>query len=279
MGRGWSAIVAAATRRLDAAGVASPRVDAELLAAHVAGVERGRLIVAEPPGPEQIDEYESVVARRERREPLQHILGIVAFRRVELAVGPGVFVPRPETELVVEALLAGVSDVPDPVIVDLCSGTGAIALSIATERPDATVFAVERDPGAWHWMTRNLAGSSVRAVDADAVDPTTLSEWDGRCAAVISNPPYVPSSVAVSTEVETDPAIAVFGGDDGLSVIRPLVDRIFALLAPGGVTAIEHDDTHEVVVPDLLRAKGFTQVRPHRDLAGKPRFTMAVKPT
>ncbi|HZE39198.1 MAG TPA: peptide chain release factor N(5)-glutamine methyltransferase [Stackebrandtia sp.] len=278
MGEDWRGLLAAATRALTEAGVSSPRVDAELLAAHVADVPRGRLPIADDPSVEEADAFRRLVTRRATREPLQYIVGTAPFWRGELAVGPGVFVPRFETELLVEWALEALRPLAEPVVADLCSGSGAIARAVAAERPDATVYAVERYPRALEWLRRNTHGTSVIVVDGDATDPATLSDLDGACHAVLSNPPYVPRRTAVEPEVDADPDTAVYGGDDGLDVIRPLIDRAAALARGGGVVAIEHDDTHGEAVPALLRERGFTAAVDHRDLSGRPRFSTARRP-
>ncbi|MEJ3749648.1 peptide chain release factor N(5)-glutamine methyltransferase [Actinomycetes bacterium KLBMP 9797] len=267
--------VRSATVALADAGLPSARVDAELLAAHVLGVSRGRLALADGLTAPQREAYRDLVDRRAAGEPLQHLVGTAPFRRLEVAVGPGVFVPRPETELLAGWGLevAGAS----PTVVDLCSGSGAIALAVAQEVPDATVYAVERSPAALSWLRRNADGTRVRVVAGDVTDPAVLAELDGRVDLVLCNPPYVPAAVAVPADVARhDPAEAVFAGADGLSVIRPVVARAAALLRGGGWFGVEHDDTHGEVVPALLRADGrFADVADHRDLAGRPRFATA----
>ncbi len=267
---GWRELLADAARDLAQADVASPRNDAEWIAVAASGVPRSRLIIADEPDLVVRERFAAMVARRAQREPLQHIVGTAPFWRRELAVGPGVFVPRPETELLVEWALRELVDRNDPVVVDLCAGSGAIGTAVVTERADAVVYAVEADETAATWLRRNLRDGTV--VVADATAPTTLSHLDGAVDLVVSNPPYVPTGVEVPAEVHADPPMAVFGGGDGMDVIRPLVTRIATLLAPGGVTAIEHDDTHGETVPQLLREAGFEDVAAHRDLAGRPRF-------
>jgi release factor glutamine methyltransferase len=271
-----SPVVAAATAELAAAGVASPRVDAELLAAHVLEVSRGRLALIDTLRPDQLRRYTTLVTERARRIPLQHLLGSAAFRHLELAVGDGVFVPRPETEL-----LAGWGierTAPGAVVVDLCSGTGAIALAVADESPAARVIAVERSPVALDYLRRNaIAFPSVEVVEGDVTDPGLLFAEAGRVDVVLCNPPYVPDGTAVPPEVaEHDPVEAVFGGADGLSIIRPVIGLAAALLRPGGVVGIEHDDVHGEAVPALLRADGrFDEVTAHEDFTGRPRFATA----
>ncbi|PZG21074.1 peptide chain release factor N(5)-glutamine methyltransferase [Micromonospora craterilacus] len=286
-------MVARAARGLADAGVASARAEAELLAAYVLQVPRGRLALADGFTDGQLDRYQALVARRSRREPLQHLTGSAGFRHLELAVGPGVFVPRPETELLagwgveqaraVERNPAG--DRAEPLVVDLCSGSGAIALSVAQEVPAARVVAVERSPAALSWLRRNAAARvaagdrPIEVVEADVTDPDLLAELTGRVDVLLCNPPYVPQAVAVPPEVAGhDPAEAVFGGADGLAVLRPVVDRAATLLRPGGVLGVEHDDTHGTVVPRLLAADGrYAAIAEHHDLAGRPRFATASR--
>ncbi len=271
-----------AERVLAAAGVASPRVDAELLAAHALGVPRGRLVAAPPLTPAAIDDYRRLVARRAAREPLQHLLGTAVLGPVTVAVGPGVFVPRPETELLLEWGLAAVADVASPLVVDLCTGSAALALAVAASRPDATVHAVEADPGALSWARRNVAGHAagggtpVVLHAADVRHADLLPGLSGRVDLVVCNPPYVPDGTPVPPEVDRDPPGAVFGGPDGLDVVRAVIATAASLLRPGAGLAIEHDDTHGAAVPALLRScPALTGVAGHRDLAGRPRYATA----
>jgi release factor glutamine methyltransferase len=271
-----------AERVLAAAGVASPRVDAEVLAAHVVGVERGRLMMAPLVDPPVIEEYRRLVARRAAREPLQHLLGSAVLGPVAVAVGPGVFTPRPETELLLEWGLKAVAGVASPLVVDLCTGSGALALAVAAARPDATVHAVEADPGALSWARRNIAahagsGAPVTLHAADVRWPDLLPELESRVDLVLCNPPYVPDGTQVPPEVSGwDPPDAVFGGPDGLEIIQAVVAASAALLRHDGWLAIEHDDTHGEAVPALLRRRRvLTDVEEHLDLNGRPRYVTA----
>jgi release factor glutamine methyltransferase len=268
-------LLAKATSDLAAAGVATPRVDAELLAAAVLGVHRGRLMLIDRIRTAEAERLVTLIARRARRIPLQHLIGTAAFRHRELAVGDGVFVPRPETELLAGWGIDHVA--PGATVVDLCSGSGAIALSVADEARPGRVIAVERSPAALAWLRRNAAGTPVEVVSGDVTDPGLLAGLDGTVDLVLCNPPYVPEGTAVPPEVaDHDPAEAVFGGADGLAVIRPVIALAARLLRPGGMAGIEHDDVHAAAVPDLLRADGrFTAVEEHADLAGRPRFATA----
>ncbi|MGK5742501.1 peptide chain release factor N(5)-glutamine methyltransferase [Micromonospora sp. URMC 103] len=280
-----SAAVARAARVLGDAGVGAARTEAELLAAYVLGVPRGRLALADGFDGDQLATFDALVARRAHREPLQHLMGSAAFRRLELAVGPGVFVPRPETELLAGWGIEQGRGRDAPLVVDLCSGSGAIALAVAQELPSARVVAVERSPDALRWLRRNAAARAaagdrpVEVVEADVTAPELLEDLVGRVDVLLCNPPYVPADTVVAPEVAGyDPAEAVFGGVDGLAVIRPVVTRAAALLRPGGAFGVEHDDTHAADVPALLVADGrFTAVTAHRDLTGRPRFATASR--
>ncbi|GAB3644789.1 N5-glutamine methyltransferase family protein [Glycomyces tarimensis] len=266
----WTEAVADAAARLAKAGVDSPRVDAELLAAHVSGLRRGRLLTADAPTVAELTEFDDLVGRRCEREPLQHLTGSAAFRYGELAVGPGVFVPRPETELLVDWALEHLPK--GGTVIDACSGSGAVAHAIATERPDSRVWAVEIDPDAFEWLESNLRGTGATPVLADAVASGTLAELDGQADLVVANPPYVPMDIEVAPEVDFDPSGAVYADEAGLAVIQPLALRAARWLQPGGWYGFEHDDTHGRAAPEILSVSGFTEVADHNDLAGRARF-------
>jgi release factor glutamine methyltransferase len=276
-------LIADAARRLAEAGVESPRVDAELLLAHVLDVPRTRLITLDDVGDDQIARFAALLDQRADRVPLQHLTGRAAFRHLELAVGPGVFVPRPETELLAGWVLEQVAGLAEPVVVDLGAGSGALALSIAHEHPSARVTAVERDPGAIEWTRHNAAARAaagdppVAVVAGDMTDPQLLRELDGSVDVVVSNPPYVPDGARVPREVaDHDPPLALWGGPDGLDVVRGLLRTALRLLQPGGALGIEHADQQGGALPALVRAAGgWVDVIDHRDLAGRPRFTTA----
>ena len=269
---------------LAAAGVESPRWDAEQLAAHVLGVSRTSLPVVPNLDAAQQQAFAELVVRRAAREPLQHIVGAVGFRYVELAVGPGVFVPRPETEDVAGAAVdAARLSGGQPLVVDLCSGSGAIALSVAHEVPTSVVHAVEVDDGALAWLRRN-AEARERAGDrpltihhADVVD--ALPELDGTVDVVVSNPPYVPLDELASVQPEVrdhDPVRALVAGPDGLDVIRQVERTAARLLKPGGRVVVEHSDRQGETAPAVF-GEGWSDVRDHRDLAGRPRYVTATK--
>jgi release factor glutamine methyltransferase len=269
--------LADATARLRDAGVDSARVDAELLLAHCLGVERTRLSTVDDVDDAAQRDFLAMVERRAAREPLQHICGCASFRYLDVAVGPGVFVPRPETELLVDAVLPALATVAAPVVVDLCAGSGVLALSIAREVPGATVHAVELQDAALAWLRRN-AGTEIAVVAGDVTDPSLLAHLHGRVDAVVSNPPYVPLGTDVEPEVRADPAQAVFAGADGLTLMPAVIARAAALLRPGGVVAVEHDATHGEAVPRMLRQSDlWRDVADHRDLAGLARYATAVR--
>ena len=209
--------------------------------------------------------------------PLQHLLGSAAFRYLELAVGPGVFVPRPETEVVVDwAVHWTVHHAPPhPLAVDLCTGSGAIALSLAHEVPGATVHAVEADPLALKWARRNDPEQKVTFHLGPVAD--CLPELSGTVDLVVSNPPYLPEGSPVDRETaEHDPALALWGGPDGLDVVRQVEVAARRLLKPGGLLVVEHDVTHGEAAPALLReAGGWDEIADHDDLTGRPRFVTA----
>jgi release factor glutamine methyltransferase len=273
MSRSLAAAVAAATARLDAAGVPSPRHDAEVLAAHALGVDRRDLWRHDAPGAD----FEGYVGRRAAREPLQHITGVAWFRHLTLQVGAGVFVPRPETEVVVDAVLAAVRGIARPRVVDLGTGSGAIALAVATEVPGSEVHAVELDPAAHAWAARNCEGSGVDLRLGDLA--TAFPELDGTVDVVVSNPPYIPVDAVIrDPEVAShDPAVALWSGADGLDAMR-VVERVAArLLRPGGVVVAEHSDLQGLSTPTVFDRTGRWQdVADHRDLAGRDRYVTAV---
>ena len=259
-------MIAEAIVLLRASGVPSPDHDARALARFAE---------------ESQADFDDLVRRRAERVPLQHLLGTAGFRYLELQVGPGVFVPRPETEVVVDAVLAEIKGVQAPLVVDLCAGPGTIGLSVAHEHPTAVVHLVERDPEAFVWLQRNRPEASPRVHLhlADAAD--ALPGLDGTVDVVASNPPYVAEHerAMVDPEVrEHDPEIALFAGDDGLDVIRIVEVSAQRLLRPGGLVVIEHSDRQGESVPALLRERGWVAVADHDDLTGRPRFTTGRRP-
>jgi release factor glutamine methyltransferase len=279
--------IALAAARLAEAGVESPRTDAELIAAHLHGVPRGQLHLV--PDARFDPRFWDDVARREAREPLQHITGLAYFRYLDLAVGPGVFVPRQETEVMtgwaIDAL--GRMDAAQPVVADLGAGSGAIGLAIAQEVPGALVHAVEADPLAAQWIRRNIdrcaaaaphTAGRVRLHEADF--GRALPELDGAVDLVISNPPYIPVGASVPPEVgEYDPAAALWGGTDGLDAVRVIERTASRLLRPGGFVAVEHGAPQGAAVYWVFsEEQGWREPRNHQDLAGRDRFVTAVMP-
>jgi len=271
-------LLTVAVETLSSAGVPAARADAEQLLAAALGVPRTRLAAVETVDADTAVRFAELVTRRSAREPLQHLVGTVAFRYIEVAVGPGVFVPRPETELLVDAVLPVLRATPHPIAVDLCAGSGALALAVADEVPSATVYAVERAPSALHWLRRNCAGSKVRVISADVGDASLLPELTGRVDAVLANPPYVGTGEDVDPEVRHDPADALFAGPDGLAVLPAVVSTARRLLRSGGVSAVEHGDQQGRAITALLSGDdGWRQVVDHRDLADRPRYVTALR--
>jgi release factor glutamine methyltransferase len=304
-------LVREAAARLSAAGIQSARVDAELLAAHLLGVVRGELVAllargGSPSGPtlsgDRLSTWHRLVERRAAREPLQHLTGTAGFRRLELAVGPGVFVPRPETEGLVEAVLAelvkvGLAQVElaqvEPgwrggtaLVVDACSGSAAVALAVADEHPRARLVALELDPVALAWAARNIAaldaGARVELREGDvrgaADGDGALSDLVGLVDVVAANPPYIPDgAVPLDPEVaDHDPHQALFGGGaDGLDVPRAVVATAARLLRPGGLLLMEHADVQGVSTRALAREAGLDDVSTLVDLAGRDRVLSA----
>lgn len=274
-----------ATAALGQAGVPSARHDAEALAAHVLGLSRSQVVLAVLRGDdvELPEAFDDLVAERARRVPLQHLTGIAPFRDLELAVGPGVFVPRPETEVVAQAAVDEATRLVGagrrPVVVDLCTGSGAIAVAVAVEVPGATVHAVELCEQALAWAARNVAalapGVDLRI--GDAAD--AFGDLDGDVDVVVSNPPYVPpGAVPVDPEVrDHDPEIALYGlGADGLQVPRAVVATAARLLRPGGLLVVEHADVQQPsLLAALTSAGAWYGAAGHRDLTGRPRYVTA----
>ncbi|MGH3461924.1 MAG: peptide chain release factor N(5)-glutamine methyltransferase [Kribbellaceae bacterium] len=275
--------IAQASRRLERAGVPSPRYDAELLLARVLAVPRGRLGLAQTPTADQITAFDALITRRERREPLQHILGATGFRLVDVVVGPGVFVPRPETEELAGWAVGQLRRLRSPVAVDLCTGSGAIALALSTEVPSARVYAVELSATACDYARRNLTGSPAgRRVDLRCDDiADALGELDGTVDVVVANPPYIPTSAQATVEPEArdyDPPLALWSGPDGLDGARRVEAAAARLLRPGGRVGCEHADVqHETALEVFARSGRWVEVTDMPDLTGRPRFVTAVR--
>ena len=273
-----------ATDRLAAAGTGSPRVDAELLLAHLLAVPRSRLMLQPALTAGQATGYAELIGRRASGVPVQHLTGRAPYRQLELAVGPGVFIPRPETELIVELAADRLGRAGR--VADLGAGSGAIALAVAQEYPAAEVYAVEADPVALGWLRRNAAervaagDPAITVLAADLAADDLLAEVAGRFEVVLSNPPYVPESIRgeLAPEIGHDPERAVYAGPDGLALMPSLLRTAGRLLRPGGLLVIEHDASHGEALPALLRAAGcWREVADRPDLAGRPRFVHAVR--
>lgn len=274
-------VIEAAAATLAEAGIGSARIDAEYLAAHAAGVDRGRLAFVDPPA-DFYHRYYELVEARARRIPLQHLTGTAPFGPLLMHVGPGVFIPRPETESLLEwaiKTLERQSISGHPQVVDLCTGSGALAAALVQRWPEATVIAVDDSAEALSYARRNCAGTGVRLVEADVNVGGLLSELDGTLDLVVSNPPYIPEGADLEPEVcDHDPHHALFGGPDGMSVIPAVVRLAARWLRPGGLLAVEHDDTTSRQTAELITATGcFDEVVARTDLAGRPRFVTAVR--
>jgi len=272
-----------AVATLEAGGVESARTDAEILLSHVLGIPRALVALTGRPQPDQLAVFREMIDARASRVPLQHLTGRTGFRYVDLEVGPGVFVPRPETELLAGWAVDAARTVGEgPRVVDLCTGSGAIALSIVHEVPGAIVHAVELDEVALEWAARNLAGTGVDLRLGDAAD--AFADLDGTVDVVVANPPYIPLEAWESVALEArdhDPALALWSGADGLDAIRAIETTAWRLLKPGGVVGIEHADAQDEAAPAVFctaEGHGWRDVRDNVDLAGRPRFVTARKP-
>lgn len=265
-----------AAAQLAEAGIDSARFDAEQLAAHVAGTDRGRLALLEAPGDEFFGRFDDIVTARSQRVPLQHLLGTTAFGPEVLHVGPGVFIPRPETESILEWAMA-LSLPSRPLIVDVCTGSGALAVALARHRPSARVIGIDDSDAALGYARRNAQGTAVELVHADVTAPGLRADLDGLVDLFVANPPYVPEDVVLEPEVmRHDPPHAVFGGPDGMAVIPAVVALAGRWLRPGGLFAVEHDDTTSALTAECIhRTRLFDDIVARDDLAGRPRFVTA----
>ncbi|WP_372490670.1 peptide chain release factor N(5)-glutamine methyltransferase [Rathayibacter rubneri] len=280
------ALLADAVSRLTRAHVPNADIDAELLLGHLLGLGRGelqaRLITGLSLDETTVDAFDRFVERRAAREPLQHITGVAPFRSIELAVGPGVFVPRPETEGVAQLAIDALRSVADssPLAVDLGTGSGALALALAHEVPHARVIGVENSVEAFIWARGNrdrLGLENARIVFADLAE--ALPDLDGTVSVVVSNPPYIPAA-AIPRDPEVrlyDPPAALYGGEDGLDVVRSLSVTARRLLRAGGVLVIEHGELQGAEIRELLTADGWRGATTQRDLTGRDRSTVAVR--
>ncbi|MFV0493883.1 peptide chain release factor N(5)-glutamine methyltransferase [Mycobacterium sp.] len=256
-------------------GIGSARSDAEQLAAHLSGTDRGHLAMLDPPGEEFFGRYRTAVAARARRVPLQHLIGTAAFGPVLLDVGPGVFIPRPETEAMLEWAVA--QPLPEhPVIVDACTGSGALAVALSRRWPAARVVGIDDSKTALAYARRNAAGR-VELVRADIGAPGLLPQLDAGVDLFVANPPYIPDGTALEPEVaQHDPHHALFGGPDGMAVVAAVIGTAVRWLRPGGLLAVEHDDTASARTVELISDTGYFEVVvPRRDLTGRQRFVTA----
>jgi release factor glutamine methyltransferase len=277
------ALISDGKAQIEAAGYSS--VDAEILFAHLLGLTRMELhnpIAFERALAEVTDEsaivdgYAELVKRRCNHEPVQYLTGSAGFRNLDLAVGPGVLVPRPETEGLVEEVLKHIANLPGPVsVIDLGAGSGAMAISIATEAPNTHVIAVEKSMEAIEWLKQNVAfyDESIRIVQGDVAEVL-----EGvKCDIVVANPPYVPDSQPLPKDVANfEPAVALFGGSDGLELPKRFISAAARLLKAGGLLAIEHTETQGEAIANLL-STDFQQIALHQDLTGRPRWTSAIR--
>lgn len=279
-------LVEHAAKRFEEAGIDSAIVDAELLAGHVLGLSRGgiqsEIIVGAEINDAQAEEITNLYARRLNREPLQHITGKAYFRNLELEVGRGVFIPRPETEFVAQLAIDALRIVPSdkPIAIDLGTGSGAIALALATEVPSAKIFAVEKSDDAISFTRRNFekyGNENATLIQGDLAE--AFSDLDGSASVVVSNPPYIPLAAA-PRDVEVrlhDPQLALYGGEDGMQVMHLVSASAKRLLHDGGTLVVEHADSQGEQVSQLLLADGWRQVRSHKDLTGRDRAVTAIK--
>lgn len=270
--------ISQATARLAESGVASAHSDARQLAEFVLGQ---KLYLLSQAPQDFFDRYEQVITRRAGREPLQLITGRMYFRYLELLSQPGVFIVRPETEVVAGAAIEAVSALAAPLVVDLCTGSGAIACALASEVPGCRVWAVELDSQAAALARTNAQKNhNVSVIEADATGPLTeLAEIEGQVDVVVTNPPYVPAGLIEDSETASyDPPLALFGGGvDGLELPLKLIKRAFSLLRVGGVLVMEHDPSQVEALVKAAKAAGFSQSGCHRDLTGRQRYLQAVK--
>ncbi|MEV8266582.1 peptide chain release factor N(5)-glutamine methyltransferase [Microbacterium sp. NPDC076911] len=276
-----------ASAALQRAGIADPDVDAELLAAFVLGSSRGGVQASAVRGDEfseeQVAHFDQLVARRLTREPLQHITGLAPFRHLELRVGPGVFVPRPETEMVAQLAIDALGAVaaPAPIAVDLGTGSGAIALAMATEVAHARVFAAENSVDAFLWTKENFERVDAENATLAFIDlARAFPELDGTVSVVASNPPYVPDD-AIPRDPEVrffDPEVALYGGADGLDVVRVLSQVGLRLAHPGGTIVIEHGEWQGAGIREILAQDGWLGAATHPDLTLRDRATTALRP-
>mgnify|MGYP000467458650 CR=1 FL=1 len=283
-------LVRHAAERFDSVGIESATADAELLAGHILGLSRGgvqaQILIGATLDERQAEALTHLYARRLSREPLQHITGVAYFRQLELSVGKGVFIPRPETEFVAQLAIDAIQDAltagsTHPVAVDLGTGSGAIALAMATENPSAKIFAVEKSPEAFVFTRANFDKYATKCdanlIQGDLID--AFQDLNGQVSVVASNPPYIPlAAVPRDEEVRLhDPDLALYGGEDGMQVMHQVSVTAKRLLHMGGTLIVEHADSQSQQVSQLLLADGWRQIRAHKDLTGRDRAVTAIK--
>jgi len=296
-----------AQRRLSNAGIDSAAAESAELLAHVLGVPKGRLFMQDSVEEDDRISFERLLAKRLNRIPFQHITGKAAFRRIELDVGPGVFIPRPESELVAEAAIRFLNHCEKPIAVDLCTGSGAIAISLAMEVPGTQVVGIELSPDAYPWLERNIQRFDseipieVHQIDATDCEAEVFVRLSGKCDVVTCNPPYIPAEmIPRDPEVRVhEPAMALYGGADGLDVVRGIAKTAAMLLKSGGLLVVEHADVQgpaagEMSVVNVLRSAAldpelathipgfpgdllYTAVSDRQDFNQRPRFTVATR--
>ena len=279
-----SEALALASEKLSTAGVPSPQADATWLLCHILDTDRSDLLTRitfdQDLSSEQLEAFLVALARREKREPLQHITGKAAFRSLELSVGPGVFIPRPETEQVVQYAIDYLRQLPRPgVAIDLGTGSGAIAIAMAIEVPQTKVYAVELSQSAFDYATKNIEANLAAVELRLGAMQEVVSDLVGGVDVVISNPPYIPdSAIPIDPEVRNfDPELALYGGEDGLDVIRDISGIAAALLRAGGLLVLEHAETQSDAIRELLLNDGWLSVSAFQDATMRYRTITAIR--
>ncbi len=279
-----SEALALASEKLSTAGVPSPQADATWLLCHILDTDRSDLLTRitfdQDLSSEQLEAFLVALTRREKREPLQHITGKAAFRSLELSVGPGVFIPRPETEQVVQYAIDYLRQLPMPgVAIDLGTGSGAIAIAMAIEVPQTKVYAVELSQSAFDYATKNIEANFAAVELRLGAMQEVVSDLVGGVDVVISNPPYIPdSAIPIDPEVRNfDPELALYGGEDGLDVIRDISGIAAALLRAGGLLVLEHAETQSDAIRELLLNDGWLSVSAFQDATMRYRTITAIR--